>query len=67
MVSELDDWKMTPCAMELNKFLDTILEVLFKFGRARHIFLSSFSPELCILLATKQRVYPILFLNDASN
>ncbi|KAJ3557547.1 hypothetical protein NPX13_g9904 [Xylaria arbuscula] len=67
MLFETDDWKMDPYAMEHNKFVDTILDVLFRHGRGRHIFLSSFSPELCILLATKQRVYPVLFLNDSSN
>ncbi|KAI0100249.1 Glycerophosphoryl diester phosphodiesterase family-domain-containing protein [Nemania sp. FL0031] len=67
MLFETDDWKMDPYAMEHNKFADTILDVLFRYGRGRHIFLTSFSPELCILLATKQRVYPVLFLNDSSN
>ncbi|KAI1386842.1 uncharacterized protein F4822DRAFT_411372 [Hypoxylon trugodes] len=67
MLFETDDWKMEPFAMELNKFLDTILTVLFQYGRQRSIFITSFSPELCIMLSTKQKVYPILFLNDSSN
>ena len=67
MLFETNDWQMDPYAMELNLFADTILLVLFKYGRRRHIFLSSFSPELCILLVTKQRTYPVLFLNDSNN
>ncbi|KAK2589395.1 Glycerophosphocholine phosphodiesterase, partial [Conoideocrella luteorostrata] len=67
MRSEADDWKMDPLAMELNMFLDSILSVLFEFCAKRRVMLSSFSPELCIVLAQKQRVFPILFLNDSSN
>ncbi|KAK3197467.1 hypothetical protein GRF29_216g334439 [Pseudopithomyces chartarum] len=67
MLFEMDDWKMCPYHMDLNLFTDTILQVLFKHGQDRHIFLSSFSPDLCIMLATKQKTYPVLFLNDSSN
>jgi glycerophosphodiester phosphodiesterase len=67
MLFEMDDWKMCPYHMELNLFTDTILQVLFKHGQDRHIFLSSFSPDLCIMLVTKQKTYPVLFLNDSSN
>jgi glycerophosphodiester phosphodiesterase len=66
MLYETDDWKMDPYHMELNLFTDTILQVLFRHGRGRHIFLSSFSPELCIMLAVKQKTYPVLFLNDSN-
>lgn len=67
MLYEADDFKMDTMAMELNLFLDTILEVVYKHAGNRHLFFTSFSPEVCIMLATKQSTYPILFLNDSSN
>ncbi|OXV07336.1 hypothetical protein Egran_04899, partial [Elaphomyces granulatus] len=67
MLFEAGDWKMDPHAMELNRFLDNILHVVYEFGGNRSLFFSSFSPELCMLLAMKQQIYPIVFLNDSSN
>ena len=67
MLFEAEDWKMDPHAMELNRFLDNILHVVYEFGGNRSLFFSSFSPELCMLLAMKQQTYPIVFLNDSSN
>src|ERR1044072_8713570 len=58
---------MDPYAIELNKFVDAILDVVYAFGGHRPIFFSSFSPEICMALSTKQKTYPILFLSDASN
>ncbi|KAK6495547.1 Glycerophosphocholine phosphodiesterase [Arthrobotrys musiformis] len=51
--------------IDVNTFVDTILQTIFRFGGSRPIILSSFSPEVCILASTKQNVYPVLFLNDA--
>ncbi|KAF2869520.1 Glycerophosphodiester phosphodiesterase domain-containing protein, partial [Massariosphaeria phaeospora] len=67
MLFETDDWEMDPYAMELNLFTDSILQVLFTYGGNRSMFLSTFSPELCILLVRKQKTYPVLFLNDSNN
>ncbi|KAI4867950.1 Glycerophosphoryl diester phosphodiesterase family-domain-containing protein [Hypoxylon rubiginosum] len=65
MLFEARDFNMDTLTMELNLYLDTILAVVYKYGGSRPIFFSSFSPELCILLATKQRIYPVLFLTES--
>lgn len=53
--------------MELNKFIDSVLDVVCQLGGSRRIILTSLSPELCVVLITKQQAYPVLFLNDSSN
>ncbi|KAI1131418.1 Glycerophosphoryl diester phosphodiesterase family-domain-containing protein [Nemania abortiva] len=65
MLFEARDFNMNTFAMELNLYLDTILEIVFRHGRNRPIFFSSFSPELCMLLAAKQNIYPVLFLTES--
>lgn len=53
--------------MELNHLVDTILDTIYRLARNRTIFLSSFSPEVCILLSKKQNVYPVFFLTEAGH
>ncbi|KAF2966701.1 hypothetical protein GQX73_g6873 [Xylaria multiplex] len=65
MLFEARDFEMDTFAMELNTYLDAILAVVYQYGGKRPIFFSSFSPELCILLATKQQLYPVLFLTES--
>ncbi|MCJ1384208.1 Glycerophosphocholine phosphodiesterase, partial [Xylographa soralifera] len=67
MLFEADDWKMDPYSIELNKFVDTILNTVNNHSANRSIFFSSFSPEICILLSIKQRKYPLFFLNDGGS
>lgn len=68
MLSEAtDDWKMDPFFIEVNFFTDTILLCLSKHISNRAVLLSSFSPEICILLARKQFRWPVLFLTDSGN
>ena len=67
MLWEAEDRKMDLFAFELNLFVDTILEMIFRLGRKRSITFSSFSPEICIMLAIKQQDYPILFINKAGS
>ncbi|KAJ5951076.1 uncharacterized protein N7479_009489 [Penicillium vulpinum] len=54
-----------PLAIEINTFIDRILAQIFRVSSDRSIILSSFSPEICILLATKQDTYPVLFITNA--
>ena len=54
-------------AVKLNTLIDAILDMLFRFGANRRIILCSFNPEICIALTTKQRIFSVLFLNDAGN
>ncbi|KAH0562731.1 hypothetical protein GP486_002608 [Trichoglossum hirsutum] len=67
MLFEARDWEMDTYAVELNTFVDAILGKVYSLSGNRAINFSSFSPEICILLSTKQRRYPVLFLNDAGN
>ncbi|KAJ5799446.1 uncharacterized protein N7518_001514 [Penicillium psychrosexuale] len=54
-----------PLAIEINTFIDRILAQIFRVSGGRSIILSSFSPEICILLGTKQDIYPVLFITNA--
>ncbi|KAH8432455.1 uncharacterized protein LDX57_010091 [Aspergillus melleus] len=56
-----------PIAIEINTFVDKILERVFRSETNTHrdIILSSFTPEVCILLALKQRKYPVMFITNA--
>ncbi len=67
MLFESEEWKMEPYSVELNTFVDTILHTMYQHCAHRPIVLSSFSPEVCILLSNKQRTFPVMFLNDAGN
>ena len=51
--------------IELNTFVDVTLVALHRHGGQRQIMLSSFTPEICILLSMKQRSYPVFFITNA--
>ena len=67
MLWEAEYRGMEPYAMELNFYVDTILGMIFRLCGTRNITLSSFSPEICILLDCKQETFPILFINKAGS
>lgn len=67
MLWEAEDRSMETSAPEINLFVDIILSTVYKHGRNRNITFSSFSPEICIVLAIKQQQYPILFINKAGS
>ncbi|KAL8816265.1 MAG: hypothetical protein Q9223_004698 [Gallowayella weberi] len=67
MLWEAEDRNMDYFAVELNLFVDTILNMIYRLGGNRSITFSSFSPEICILLALKQQAYPILFISKAGS
>ena len=67
MLWEAEDRGMELYAMELNFYVDTILSMILRLCGNRNITLSSFSPEICILLACKQETFPILFINKAGS
>ncbi|KAJ5433324.1 uncharacterized protein N7458_012480 [Penicillium daleae] len=56
---------LAPVALEINEFVDRILDQIFQNARGRKIILSSFTPEICILLAIKQKRYPVMFITNA--
>jgi glycerophosphodiester phosphodiesterase len=56
---------MAPIAMELNLFVDMILHKVHQFANGRPTVLSSFTPAVCMLLAIKQKTYPVMFITNA--
>ncbi|PKY05440.1 GDPD-domain-containing protein [Aspergillus campestris IBT 28561] len=59
---------VVPASIEINTFIDKILSRIFHPHHPqpnRSIILSSFTPEVCILLAIKQQVYPVMFITNA--
>ncbi|KAL8834482.1 MAG: hypothetical protein Q9170_003717 [Blastenia crenularia] len=67
MLWEAEDRDMAFFAPELNLFIDTILETVYRLAGKRSITFSSFSPDICIMLSIKQQDYPILFINKAGS
>ncbi len=67
MLSEAVEWNMDPFFIEANFFTDTILLCLSKHISTRAVLLSSFSPEICIMLALKQGRWPVIFGTDSGN
>ncbi|EER25756.1 Glycerophosphoryl diester phosphodiesterase family protein [Coccidioides posadasii C735 delta SOWgp] len=62
---EAADASVAPVAIEVNAFIDVILDKIHRFGAGRNIVLASFTPEICILLSRKARGYPIMFITNA--
>ncbi|KJK93321.1 hypothetical protein H633G_02857 [Metarhizium anisopliae BRIP 53284] len=56
---------VAPVAINMNDFIDVALTTVRKFGGKRQIGLSSFTPEVCILLSFKQSAYPVMFITNA--
>lgn len=67
MLSETVEWNMDPFFIEANFFTDTILLCLSKHISTRAVLLSTFNPDICILLARKQARWPIFFCTDSGN
>ncbi|KAM3515073.1 hypothetical protein MY11210_001311 [Beauveria gryllotalpidicola] len=51
--------------IDINTFVDVALEKIKRLAGRRPIILSSFTPEICILLKLKQNAYPVLFITNA--
>lgn len=65
MLHESEEQEMDTYAVELNSFVDTVLEKVYDLGGGRRVIFSSFNPDICLLLSFKQPSIPILFLTDA--
>ncbi|KAK7547255.1 Glycerophosphoryl diester phosphodiesterase family-domain-containing protein [Phyllosticta citricarpa] len=65
MLHESEEHEMDTYGVELNSFVDTVLEKVYDLGINRNIIFSSFHPDICLLLSFKQPSIPILFLTDA--
>ncbi|KAK5128008.1 hypothetical protein LTR85_005125 [Meristemomyces frigidus] len=66
MLFETDEWDMELIAIKTDIFVDTVLNKVYEHAQGRTIVFSSFSPEICIALSTKQRSYPVFFLSKTS-
>jgi glycerophosphodiester phosphodiesterase len=67
MLHESEEHEMDTYAVELNSFVDTVLEKVYDLGKKRKIIFSSFNPDICLLLSFKQPSIPVLFLTDAGS
>lgn len=67
MLWEAEDQSFEPYAPEANLFVDKVLDLIYKYGGKRNITFSSFSPEMCLLLAAKQKTHPIMFISKAGS
>lgn len=64
-LQEAIDAGIAPAVIDYNTFVDVVLDVLHRHGGQRRIILSSFTPEICILLAMKQKAYPVCYITNA--
>ncbi|CRG84290.1 Glycerophosphodiester phosphodiesterase GDE1 [Talaromyces islandicus] len=62
---ESEEEEMDTYAVELNSFVDTVLNKVYELGGGRNMIFSSFNPDICLLLSFKQPSIPVLFLTDA--
>lgn len=65
MPDEAENEEMDGTIVEVNHFVDTILKVIYDNKRERDIILTSFNPDVCILLSLKQPSIPVLFLTES--
>ncbi|CAI4036769.1 hypothetical protein SMKI_16G0700 [Saccharomyces mikatae IFO 1815] len=67
MLDEAEEEELGQIMIEMNHWVDTVLKVVFDNANGRDIILSSFHPDICILLSLKQPVIPILFLTEGGS
>jgi glycerophosphodiester phosphodiesterase len=66
MLFEADEWDLELLVIKTDIFVDTVLDTVCKYARGRTIVFSSFSPEICIAMSTKQRTWPVFFLSKTA-
>ncbi|KAL4887507.1 Glycerophosphoryl diester phosphodiesterase family-domain-containing protein [Aspergillus karnatakaensis] len=67
MLYESEEEEMDTYAVELNSFVDTVLNKVYELGQGRNMIFSSFNPDICLLLSFKQPSIPVLFLTDSGS
>jgi glycerophosphodiester phosphodiesterase len=65
MLHESEEEEMDQYAVELNSFVDTVLQKVYDKMGERNCIFSSFNPDVCLMLSFKQPSIPVLFLSDA--
>ena len=66
MLFETEEWDMELLAIKTDIFVDTILDKVYEHAEGRTIVFSSFNPEICIALSTKQRTFPVFFISKTA-
>lgn len=64
MVDEAEQEDIGQIAVEMNHWVDTVLQVVYDNANGRDIMFSSFHPDVCVMLSLKQPSIPILFLTE---
>ncbi|KAK9467672.1 GDPD-domain-containing protein [Lipomyces arxii] len=65
MLDETQAEDMDDLGIELNQWVDTVLNCVYDLADGRDIIFSSFHPDVCLMLAMKQPSIPVLFLTEA--
>lgn len=65
MADEAEQEDIGQIAVEMNHWVDTVLQVVYDNANGRDIMFSSFHPDVCVMLSLKQPSIPILFLTEA--
>ncbi|OLL24125.1 Glycerophosphodiester phosphodiesterase GDE1 [Neolecta irregularis DAH-3] len=65
MLDESEAEDMDSFAIELNRWVDSILKIVYDLADGRDIVFSSFHPDVCVVLSLKQPSVPILYLTEA--
>ena len=66
MLHESQEHEMDAYAVELNRFVDVVLALVYEKMGDRQIIFSSFNPDICLCLSFKQPSIPVLFLTNAT-
>ncbi|KAK9325496.1 GDPD-domain-containing protein [Lipomyces orientalis] len=65
MLDESQAEDMDDLAIELNQWVDSVLQVVYDHADGRDIIFSSFHPDVCVMLSLKQPSIPVLFLTES--
>lgn len=65
MLDECEAENFDGVVIDINKWVDTVLDCVYTFKGERDIIFSSFNPDICVLLSMKQPSIPVLFLTEA--
>lgn len=67
MIDECENEDMDCIGVEFNHWTDQLLKCVFDNANGRDVILSTFHPDVCIMLALKQNTFPVMFLTEAGN
>lgn len=52
--------------MDVNLYLDIIMDVVMRYSGTRKIVFSCFNPDVCTMIRLKQNKYPVMFLTQGT-